>query len=265
MGQGKAKRDQHTLPKERWWCIWCDGRPEIATFRTREHVIAESLGGHRNYRLQRGVVCDRCNRGILQAIDEEMLLIGPVRFVRAHFGLGPRFTHVTGGVVIDRDKDLVTVDATKLGRGTTVSFTGYADRTGTIRTTFAGPSDKVRSEHFTRGLHRIAYNALAFHLGAEQTRDAFGYLRALVLDLEAIQSRAFLLDEQAILKAMQAPKKHWESRCDVLTNSAGEPDVVLVQIGPWPCLVSVADTTAPLRRLLSNYPWLKASTRLDDA
>lgn len=264
MGQGKAKRDAHTLPEERWWCIWCDRRPREATFRSREHVIAESLGGHRNYRLLRGVVCDDCNRGPLKAIDEEMLLIGPVRFIRAWFGLGPRFTQLTSGVVVDRNDDLVTVDGTKLRKGTSVSFTGFADGTGSLKTTFAGPSDKVRGEHLTRGLHRIAYNALANQLGPEETRASFAFLRDLVLDLDAIRSRAYLFDERAVLEAMQGPKRSWESRCDVLSNAADEPDVVLVHIGPWPCFVSAAHTTAPLRRLLSSYPWLKTSTRLEE-
>ena len=49
-----------------------DAAPPAATFQSREHVMPESLGGPRDFRLLRGVVCDGCNGGVLKTIDDEL-------------------------------------------------------------------------------------------------------------------------------------------------------------------------------------------------
>lgn len=190
-----VKRQAIELPEAEWWCIWCDGRPPERTFTTREHVIAESLGGPRDFRLKRGMVCDACNKGVLQGIDEEMNLLGPLRWLRADLGIGPPFREVRHGIKMD-DASQTSIDTTKLGPLDRVALQVHRDATADLTIETAGPSGKGLAEHLTRGLHRMAYNAVAHFRGSDTVRPRLRFLRDLVLDLERIAPRAHLADWQ---------------------------------------------------------------------
>lgn len=123
----------------------------------------------------------------------------------------------------------------------------------------AGPSSQARSEHLTRGLHRIAYNALAHHHGGDYVRSRYSFLRGLVLDLEAIQARAFVFDQERVLSAMQVEatrrtRKRWFSTAEVMNGADLEPELVKIAIGPALFYVSVRSSTAPLAAVAAATP-----------
>ncbi len=245
-----ARRDN--LPQDQWRCIWCDGEPPLKTFASREHIVAESLGGERDYRLPRGTVCDACNKGVLQRIDEEMQLLGPVRILRTQFGLGRDVRELAQGITFDWEANAFTVDATKLRNGNAASF---EPATGTIKTRVAGPSASAKTAHMTRGLHRIAYNVLAHARGASVARSEYAFLRDLVLDLDAIRERAFVCDARGLLPALRRQatvqgRRRWKSVAEPLAPLKS-PKLVRISIGPVLFYVSVTPSTTPLLRFVS--------------
>jgi hypothetical protein len=252
--RARAKRSAWALPEDQRICIWCDGRAPQCEFRTREHVVAEGLGGDRDYRLMGGLVCDACNRRVLQKIDEEMLLIGPLRSLRAQFGLAPRGKDIAQGISYNHGENEFTVDTTKLRNNNAVEFDPVR---GEITMQVSGPSAQARGEHLTRGLHRIAYNVLAYHHGGEYVRRRYRFLRDLVLDLNAIRERAYVLDQRPILRAMQAEatsrtRKRWFSTAEIKNGTDGDPEIVKVSIGPAIFYASVRRSTAPLAAIAAS-------------
>ncbi len=247
--RARAKRSAWNLPKTQRICIWCDGCASES--RRREHIVAEGLGGARDYRLMGGLVCDSCNAGTLQKIDEEMLLIGPLRWLRAQFGLAPKGKHIAQGIEFDHEAKEFIVDTTKLRNNNAAHFD---EMRGVISMRVTGPSQQARSEHLTRGLHRIAYNVLAHERGGSFVRSRYRFLRDLVLDLDAIRERAFVFDQSGILPALQQEaigrtQRRWTSTASIMSGDDGEPELVRVDIGPAVFYTSVRRTTAPLARI----------------
>jgi hypothetical protein len=244
--RARTKRNAWDLPEDQRICIWCDAHAPDA--RSREHVVAESLGGDRDYRLKGGLVCDACNRGALKAIDEEMARLGPLSFLRVQFGLAPNTRNIAQGIDFDHVENEYVVDTTKLRNDNEATF----DRVrGEITMHVAGPSRHALSEHLTRGLHRVAYNVLAHEHGGAYVRTRYRFLRELVLDLDAIRERAFVLDQDPILPALQAEttqrtRRRWTSTAEIRNGRDGEPELVRVAIGPAVFFVSVQRSTAPL-------------------
>ena len=120
--RARAKRSACDLPKDQRICIWCDGCAPHCEFQTREHVVAEGFGGARDYRLKGGLVCDPCNRRVRQKIDEEVLLLGPIRFLRAQFGLAPKGKDIAQGISYDHSENEFTVDTTTLRNENAAEF-----------------------------------------------------------------------------------------------------------------------------------------------
>lgn len=252
--RAKAKRAAWDLPVHERICIWCDG--SAADAKTREHVLAESLGGDRDYRLKGGLVCDPCNRGTLQKIDEQMMLFGPLLWIRSQFGLARNSQRIVPGMEFDHEQNEYTIDTTKLANGNSATFDQVR---GIITTRIAGPSLQARAEHMTRGLHRIAYNLLAHVRGGSVVRTRFRFLRELVLDLAAIAPRAFILDHTGLLPALQAEittrtRRRWRSQAGLVLGADGDPDLVRIDIGPATFFVSVGASTGSLATIAAQKP-----------
>ena len=252
--RAKAKRAAWTLPAHERICIWCDA--SAADAKSREHILAESLGGHRDYRLMGGLVCDSCNGGTLKKIDEQMLLSGPLLSIRSQFALARNSKRIVPGMEFDHAQNEYQVDTAKLANGNTVTLDPVR---GTITTRIAGPSPQARAEHLTCGLHRIAYNLLAHVHDGQFVRARFRFLRDLILDLAAITPRAFVLDHTGILPALQAEatnrtRRRWTSQAHVVTGSDGDPELVRIEIGPATFFVSVRASTAPLNAIVAAKP-----------
>jgi hypothetical protein len=148
------------------------------------------------------------------------------------------------------------VDTTQLRNNNDVKFDPLR---GVITTRIAGPSLHALSEHMTRGLHRIAYNALAYHHGGAYVRSRYRFLRDLVLDLDAIRERAFVIDQDPILPALHAhvtqrTHRRWFSTAEIRNGLDGEPAIVRVAIGPAVFFVSIRSSTAPLGPIAMSTP-----------
>lgn len=72
-------------------CLYC--RQTDRKFTSVEHVIPESLGNAqrpdqpRPIVLPVGVVCDRCNNGKLSALDQSLIMFGPIAFLKTVRGV----------------------------------------------------------------------------------------------------------------------------------------------------------------------------------
>ena len=261
--RARAKRDAWELPAHERVCIWCDASGADA--RTREHVLAESLGGDRDYRLKGGLVCDLCNRGTLKKIDDQMLLSGPLLWIRSQFGLARNSKRIVPGMEFDHDENEFTIDTTKLPKGNEATFD---EMRGLITTRISGPSAQARAEHLTRGLHRIAYNLIAHVRGGAVVRGSFRYLRELVLDLAAITPRAFVLDHTNILPALQAEctsrtRRRWTSHADLVADPDGDPELVRIAVGPATFFVSVRESTSVLSSIVASKPEVHVYSCID--
>lgn len=134
----------------------------------------------------------------------------------------------------------------------------------------SGPSLHARSEHLTRGLHRIAYNALAYRDGGNVARSRYRFLRDLVLNLDAIRDRAYVFDQQPILPAMQVAaaqgtRRRWSSTAEIIDGADGAPEIVRVALGPAPFFVSVRPTTTPLAAIVAAATGMNVYATIDDA
>lgn len=265
---GKRSRAKHApwdLPAHERICIWCDA--SAADAKTREHVLAESLGGDRDYRLKGGLVCDPCNRGPLQKIDAEMMQSGPLLWIRSQFALARKSSGIVPGMEFDHEQNAYTIDTQTLPSGNEVTFDPIR---GEITTRIAGPSMKARAEHMTRGLHRIAYNLLAHVRGGSFVRTHFRFLRELVLNLDAITSRAFVFDHTNILPALQVEvtsrtRRRWSSKADILAGENGELEIVRIAIGPATFFVAVRPSTSPLAAIVARNPNVHVYESIDSS
>ena len=69
---------------ERRGCLFC--RRSDGGFTTVEHTLSESLG-NRDVTLENGVVCDRCNNGVLSDLDQTLAEFWPLKVQRTFFGV----------------------------------------------------------------------------------------------------------------------------------------------------------------------------------
>jgi len=64
-------------------CLYC--REDTGGFTSAEHILPQTLGNETGL-LPKGVVCDRCNHGILSRLDRTFLDFAPIKFTRALYG-----------------------------------------------------------------------------------------------------------------------------------------------------------------------------------
>lgn len=72
------------LPKNVPICLFCKSISN--SFQSAEHVFPESLG-NREKTLPKGVVCDRCNNGVLSVVDAALTSFGPIAFMKTMNGV----------------------------------------------------------------------------------------------------------------------------------------------------------------------------------
>lgn len=162
-------------------CIWCGATdPDPVS----EHVFPAALGCPDDFCLTGGEVCTTCNHGLAhldQSVIDDLDVMAFVRGVHRRGGKPPQFTNrrnVRGEVkdgepilYINAESHSVNLgDGRTLpgyrgsGRDVQVSFT--VDRSsGTARVSLS--TSIGTSPTFVRGLHKIAFECLAFHRGHE--------------------------------------------------------------------------------------------------
>lgn len=65
-------------------CLYC--KSIEGSFKSIEHVFPESLG-NQTIMLQKGVVCDSCNNGVLSQLDQALLEFSPISFMRVNYSI----------------------------------------------------------------------------------------------------------------------------------------------------------------------------------
>ncbi len=68
-------------------CIFCKGTDGLAQFRTREHIVPESLGGGDWSELRLRVVCDQCQNYFGAKVEREVLGDYPFNHIRTFAGV----------------------------------------------------------------------------------------------------------------------------------------------------------------------------------
>lgn len=196
----------------------------------------------------------------MKAIDDDLNLSAIVRGLRVFFGLGPTLREVRPG--IRRDADLITITDSLLGPRDHVGLDLIVGGGGTINLTTAGPTETAKADHFARGLHRMAFNAIAHLDGVGRTRE-FAHLRDYVLaDVENVAMRAYLIDQQTLNERIRTPPP-WTSSCELLRDERGMPQVAHISLGELHCYVSVEPTTHALAAMCSKIPWLIVGGEID--
>jgi hypothetical protein len=113
----KQRRHRKTVAEEKAaigrerGCLIC--RQSDGGFSSREHILPESLGNSETARrsgpalvLDRGVVCDRCNNGVLAGLDEVLCDYFPIKARRTVLGVAskssgkvPDTSHASGKLI----------------------------------------------------------------------------------------------------------------------------------------------------------------------
>ena len=259
--QARLNRKRHSLPPDEWQCIWCDRSPPDVKFERREHVIPESLGGERDFRLLRGLVCDSCNAGVLKQIDDELNLHPLIRGLRFTFGLGTPFRELVPGM--RREGDVMTLSPGLIRNGDRLELKLVRGGGGTVTMQTGGPSDMTKPEHLARGLHRMAYNAIAHAHGAARARE-YGHLREYVLTGHE-SMRAYLLDERSLNESVARTHERWTASYELLPQGGDDrrPDVAFLRLGMLFFYVSLEPTTAPLVAVQRRFSWLRVAGEID--
>ena len=95
-------------------CIVC--RRADGKFTSSEHVFPESLG-NKDLVLEAGVVCDRCNNGVLAQLDQALLEFMPIKLLRTVRGIPSKsgrvpITKVVNGAIAMSGPRTLRVDST---------------------------------------------------------------------------------------------------------------------------------------------------------
>lgn len=130
-------------------CLFC--RRDDGGFTAREHVFPESLG-NTELVLAPGVVCDRCNNGILSDLDQSLCEFMPIAVRRTMLGVAsksgkiPRFRASEGTV------DHIPGES---GADPTLAFIGSTKRGGMLRETARYPDGRVSIQWTAKGGRRM--------------------------------------------------------------------------------------------------------------
>lgn len=172
-------------------CLFC--RQQDGGFSSEEHVFPESLIGDAD-RLPKGLVCDRCNHGLLSQLDQALVGFGPLalqrvvqlpytkkgKLPRAEVGdllitkVQPRVLRIEGG-----------------GEGALV-LEGPPGPNGEVRFNLRASLARVDWITIARALAKIALELIALKQGAERAMSAdFDSTRRFVL--EGADIRGWLL------------------------------------------------------------------------
>jgi hypothetical protein len=260
----RIKKSLRALPQGQWRCIWCDRTTPEVTFEAREHVMPESLGGASDFKLPRGAVCDQCNKhGVLKQIDEDLNIYPLIRFLRFACGLGRRFRELQPGIR-RTGPDSIAVNPSELAENASAEMSFDATEGWTLSVRSSGPSTKTRNEHLARGLHRMAFNAIADALGPSRAVADFAHLRAYVLAGETVPMRACLFDEKTLNENLRAAQP-WKASYELLRDQHGAHAIAFLRLGMAFFYVSLKPGIEPLQELRSRHSWLRVVGELPDA
>lgn len=174
-------------------CIWCKRSDRK---RSIEHIIPESLGCPPELILKRGEVCQKCNNRLAhldKAIVDDFDFLIYMNSIPRKRGRPPEIRS-RGNVIGTHDKSgpalffnmeshpVQTHLGERLGayRGSERNMRASLERTGNIAK-ISFETEFGRNPKFARGLLKIAFSSLAWHLGAQAlANESFNPIRRFV-------------------------------------------------------------------------------------
>jgi hypothetical protein len=193
----KAKRQQQVeafaarvAEGERRGCLFC--RATDGGFTAREHALPESLGATEVV-LPNGVVCDRCNNGVLSYLDKALAEFLPIKFRRTTLGIVSKagkvpVTSFSKGRITNRGRDPATQEPQLFfeihSRKDTETFkvTDLGDGRAHINFQMTGkPVTPRDASELSRSLLKAAFECAWLDHGEAMFRPEFDHVREAVL------------------------------------------------------------------------------------
>jgi hypothetical protein len=150
-------------------CIWCLKKPPSATFKTKSHVLPESIGNIEQQVLPPGVVCDGCNKFFghdlePNLIDEPVLsaLVGILELR----DIGSEFTYKHSPLGIRRIAHVqADISSNRISLTTQYEIEGQPDKPNELRVISKSKNYDNRALKFlSRAIHKIAFETVAHNL-----------------------------------------------------------------------------------------------------
>jgi hypothetical protein len=169
-------------PPKHGRCLFClrGDRP----FRSREHIIPESLG-NTEFVLPCGIVCDKCNNEVLSRLDEALVEFPPVKYLRTLKGIGNKEGNVPvsrwGNATITQPSRGHLVLESNSRRITQDTASGFK-----MNLTSGGPIPASRYALIARALYKITLAFIYHDRGPEEAfATKYDELRKVILDEQA--------------------------------------------------------------------------------
>ena len=180
----KAALEKGAAEGERRGCLFC--RRKDRSFTSEEHIFPEGLGNEEHI-LPVGVVCDRCNNGVLSQLDQALQSFLPIELLRTWHGIPsksgglPDFKFDNGVLRCLAPGELnLSLDSAK-GQPETQHLDRGFVKTGFTATRSEGSPQRLRNVH--RALLKMAVEYAWVDLGETGALDAkYDHLRDRVLN-----------------------------------------------------------------------------------
>lgn len=185
------------------YCLKSDGG-----FKSVEHTIPRGLGNDK-FILGKGVVCDRCNNGVLSSLDQVLLDFDPIKFNRAFYGIQSRTgRHVMyKNVAFDMQhtsRDHILLNAPYAGRAIVTRDDGF---TMNIRSNKRMTAPYLKE--IARALYKIGLGLVYLDLGKETAHSArFDEVRKIILG--EVDFSGYLALAKNPLLEQTATVLHWD-------------------------------------------------------
>lgn len=204
-------------------CLYC--AKSDGGFRSVEHVLPESLG-NKELILPKGVVCDRCNNGVLAQLDNYLLEFEHIQFLRVYLRIPNKAGHYPeakfGNMKMRVTGTGIHVDIDKL---TEKHYSpGIIQPDGTVKFTLRmrGKKDTVASrKRIARALYKMGLGALYLYDAEFARSSRFDETRRIILGKQDF-SGYFIFRSNL-------PKKEGHIKHQRVPSPAGD-DIVIFQI-----------------------------------
>lgn len=146
-------------------CLYC--LRQDVSFNSEEHPIPRGLGNEEIV-LDKGVVCDHCNNGVLSELDSVLLDFDPIKFNRAFYGVksrsGDAVTYKNVAFTMSQtSENHVHLDAKHAGKKTVVD----TDDGFKLNMRGARKSTPKYLKSLSRALYKIGLGLIYLDLGSE--------------------------------------------------------------------------------------------------
>lgn len=160
-------------------CLFCKSTENL--FLSVEHIFPESLGNKEKI-LPKGMVCDKCNNGILALLDAELLEFGAIKFLRTFNGIENKkgkipVSNFNNVILRNTDKDHIQIHANSKKNITDQTTQGF-----NLNFTDNKKMDAKRLKLLSRSLYKIVLELMVLDHGKDFVLgERFDEIRNIVL------------------------------------------------------------------------------------